>query len=142
MKKIIVDLLFVVIFIISIALLSSCNNIAEPQESQRLIIENGFYKKVETKNPYEIIYAIEFTYYLRDGNCNWGGYYIKMDSLSWIIDLYKMQTMESPKKYQWLDTFKVYDILKTNPVVKMQGYRISGSKTYDELYAEYILQPK
>lgn len=121
---------------------SSCNSSTGPKESQRLVIENGFYNKVELSGSNKIKYAIEFVYYVRGEECNWGGYSIQMDSQDSSLDLYKMQTLNPYEKYMRQDTFKVDNVIKTNPVVKMQSYRIGSSDTYKELYSEYELQPK
>lgn len=141
-RKILIALLFMGISTINIVLLSSCNNSTEPKESQRLIIENGFYDKVETTDSNDIQYAVEFTYYVKGEECNWGGYYIQMDSQGWALDLYKMQRLEPEEKHMIADTFKVNSELKTNPIVKTQGYKIGTSESYDALKAECILKQK
>ncbi len=140
--KIIIALIIVVVSTLNIFLLSSCNSSTEPKESHKLVVENGFYSKVETSDSNEIKYVIEFVYYVRGEECNWGGYSIQMDTQAWTLDLYKMQMLKPYEKHTKIDTFKVNNELKTNPVVKMQGYRIGSSESYNELYAEYILQPK
>ena len=106
------------------------------------VIENGFYNKVEIPNSNEKLYAIEFVYYVRGEECNWGGYSIQMDSQSWSLNLYKMQLLIPDEKHSILDTFTVNNELVSSPVVIMQGYQIGSSEAIENLYAEYILQPK
>ena len=139
--KILVTLFFVSITA-SVFLLSSCNSSTEPKESQRLFIEDGFYSKVETTNSNDIQYKVEFVYYVKGEECNWGGYHIKMDSQEWMLDLYKMQKLNPDEKHTIIDTFKVNSELKTNPVVDMQGYNIGSSQSNESLKAVYILKPK
>ncbi len=137
-------LIFVICFLISsISLfLLSCTKSTEPIQYLKLVIQNGFYKRVDSINPNEIQYEIEFTYYVIGEECNWGGYSIYMDSQTWSFNLYKMQIMTPNEKYTCIDTFIVNHELITKPIVKMQAYRIGSSESYDELYAEYILQQK
>lgn len=142
MKKIILLTLLVLVSAANMLLLNCCTSSTEPQESQKLVIENGFYSKVETTKSNKIQYTIEFTYYVKGEGCNWGGYSIQMDSQSYLLDLYKMQILNPNEKYMRNDTLKVASELRTNPVIKMQGYRIGSSDAYPELYAEFVLQPK
>lgn len=141
-SKILATLLFVCIYSTILIFLTSCNNSTAPEESQKLIIEDGVFSKVESSSPNEIKYAIEFIYYVKEEECNWGGYYIQMDSQSWMLDLYKMQLLKPDEKHVIADTFKVNNELKVNPIVNMQGYKIGSSKSYEELHAEYVLKPK
>ena len=141
-KKILVALVFIGFASISIVLLSACNNSTEPKESQRLIIEDGYYNKVESNTSNEILYAIEFVYYVKGEECNWGGYHIKMDSQEWMLDLYKMQLLIPGEKHSIIDTFKVNNELRTNPVVDMQGYKVGSSESNESLNAVYTLKPK
>jgi hypothetical protein len=141
-SKILIATLLFVASSVHLFLLISCNKSTEPIQYLRLVIENGFYSKVESTNSNEIQYEIEFTYFVQGEECNWGGYSIEMDSQGWALDLYKMQRLKPNEKHTWVDTFRVNNELKTNPIVKMQAYRIGSSESYDELYAEYILQPK
>ena len=137
-------LIFIIYFLISSTsiFLLSCTKSTEPIQNLKLVIENGYYNKVESINLNEIQYEIEFTYYVIGEECNWGGYSIQMDSQAWILDLYKMQLMTPNGKYTCIDTFVVNHELLTKPILKMQAYRIGSSESYDELYAEYILQQK
>ncbi len=141
-SKKLVNVLIVCIYTIILIFLTSCNNSTAPEESQKLIIEDGVFSKVESSNSNEIIYATEFTYYVKGEECNWGGYYIQMDSQSWMLDLYKMQLLIPDEKHVIVDTFKVNNELKANPIVKMQGYKIGSSESYEELYVEYVLKPR
>ena len=141
-SKILVKLLFVCIYSIILIFLTSCNNSTAPKENQKLIIEDGVFSKVESSNSNEIKYAIEFMYYVKGEECNWGGYSIEMDSLSIAVHLYKMATLKPDEKHVIVDTFKVNDELKANPIVKMQGYKIGSSKSNEELHAEYVLKPR
>ncbi|MEW6509299.1 MAG: hypothetical protein AB1432_16330 [Bacteroidota bacterium] len=141
-KKILVAFLFIGFASLSIVLLSSCNNSTEPKKSQRLIIEDGYYSKVESNTSSEILYAIEFIYYVKGEECNWGGYHIKMDSQEWMLDLYQMQLLIPDEKHSIIDTFKVTNELKTNPVVDMQGYKVGSSESNESLKAVYTLKPK
>jgi len=141
-SKILVKLLYACIYSIILIFLTSCNNSIAPKESQELIIEDGVFNKVESSNSNEIKYAIEFIYYVKEEECNWGGYYIQMDSQSWMLDLYKMQLLIPDEKHVIVDTFKVNNELKANPIVKMQGYKIGSSESYEELYVQYVLKPR
>ena len=140
--KILIIILFFVVSSNSLFLFSFCNKSTEPIEYLRLVIENGFYEKVESTYSNEIKYEIEFTYYVKGEECNWGGYSIQMDSQAWSLHLYKMQILKPNEKHTIIDTFKVNNELTMSPTVKMQAYRIGSSESYEELYAEYILQPK
>ena len=139
--KIKVALYFVCLSLITLSL-SYCNYFTSSEDEQRLFIENGFYSKVQAAEGGDIKYAVEFTYFVTGEKCNWGGFGIEMDSFLSGLDLYKMQVMEPGVKYQIAHTFKVGSILKNNPMVKIQGYKLGDSNTYKELYAEYTLQPK
>ncbi len=141
-SKILVKLLFVCIYSIILIFLTNCNNLTELKENQKLIIEDGVFSKVESSSSNEIKYAIEFTYYVIGEECNWGGYSIEMDSIGIEVNVYKMTTLKPDEKHVIIDTFKVNHELKANPIVKMQGYRIDSSESYEELYVEYVLKPK
>ena len=127
---------------LSFILLPSCANPAKPEESQRLIIENGYYSKCPTTDSSKIKYVVEFVYYVTVEKCKWGGYAVQMDSQAHILSLYIMQTLNPDVRYTRSDTFRVSGQLKTPPIIKMQGYKIGSSESYDELYAEFVLQPK
>ena len=137
--KIPVTLFLIFTYSMSIIFLTSCNNSTAPEEEQKLIIEDGIFSKVESSDSNEIQYAIQFSYYVKGEECNWGGYHIQMDSLNWTLNLYKMQTLIPNERYEIVDTFKVNNELKSNPIVKMQGYKIGSSEYYEDLYAEYTL---
>ena len=141
-SKTLIALLFFSIYIVNIILLSSCNSSTELKESQRLLIEDGYYSKVETSNLTNIQYKVEFVYFVKGEECNWGGYHIQMDSESWNLDLYKMQLLKPDEKHFVVDTFKVNSELKTNPIVTMQGYKIGSSESYESLKAECTLKLK
>ncbi|NOX64688.1 MAG: hypothetical protein GXO85_02545 [Chlorobi bacterium] len=141
-SRIMVSHLFLGIILINLFLLSSCDNSTELIEEQRLIIENGYFNKVESINSDENNYAIEFTYYVKGEECNWGGYSIQMDSIGRSLNLYSMQTLKPDEKHMIVDTIKMDFELQSNPIVKMQGYKIGSSKSYKKLYTEYILEPK
>ncbi|MEJ2053617.1 MAG: hypothetical protein P8X42_06820 [Calditrichaceae bacterium] len=140
-NRILIFIIYLLISSTSIFLLS-CTKSTEPIQYLKLVIENGFYKRIESINPNEIQYEIEFTYYVTGEECNWGGYSIQMDSHAWKLDLYRMQLMTPNEKYTWIDTFIVNHELLTKPIVQMQAYRIGSSELYKELYAEYILKQK
>jgi ribonucleotide reductase beta subunit family protein with ferritin-like domain len=141
MKKALAAFSLIALFSISIVLLS-CNNSTQPKESQSLVIENGFYSKVASTIPNEIKYKLEFVYYVKGEECNWGGYNIKMDSQEMAVTLYKMKTLKPDEKHTVADTVKVLAELTKDPVLSMQGYRIGNSKAIEALKAEYTLKPK
>ena len=137
-----VAFLFVCCASIGLVLLSSCNISTEPNDTKRLIIEDGFYSKIDTSNSNNIQYKVEFVYYVKGEECNWGGYHIKMDSQEWSLDLYKMQLLIPGEKHTIIDTFKVNSVLNASPVVDMQGYEIGSSESNESLKAVYTLKPK
>ena len=65
-----------------------------------------------------------------------------MDSQEWMLDLYKMQLLIPGEKHSIIDTFKVNNELRTNPVVDMQGYKVGSSESNESLNAVYTLKPK
>lgn len=138
MKKVI---LFFSVFSISLVLIS-CDNSTEPKVSQILVIENGFYSKVASTIPNEIKYKMEFVYYVKGEECNWGGYNIKMDSQEMAVTLSKMKILKPDERHTVTDTIKVVAELTKDPVLSMQGYKVGSTEATEELKAEYTLKPK
>ena len=141
-SKIIKTLIFIVLILLISILFNSCSNSTESNSFQAMVIEDGFYNKVENTNLDEKKYAIEFVFFVKGEECYWGGYSIQMDSQSWIIDLYQMQILKPGEKHTVSDTFTVNKSLVSNPIVKLQGYEINTYKPNKNLYVEYSLKSK
>ena len=139
MKKI--SVVFYLLGLLSVSfVLLSCNNSTEPKVSQILVIENGFYSKVASTIPNEIKYKMEFVYYVKGEECNWGGYNIKMDSQEMAVTLSKMKILKPDERHTVADTIKVLAELTKDPVLSMQGYKIGSSEAIEALKAEYTLK--
>jgi hypothetical protein len=124
MKKVI---LFLSVFLLIVVLIS-CDNSTEPKEPQRLVIENGFYSKVASSTPNEIKYKMEFVYYVKGEECEWGGYNIKMEYQETAVTLSKRKKLLPDERHTVVDTMKVFAELTKDPVLVMQGYKVGSSE--------------
>ena len=141
-KQFIIRILLSALFVCNVILFVSCHNSVEPDKVQKLLIENGFYKIVPSKDTTEIRCAVQFEYLVTKRECQIGGYAMKCDSMSWALDMYRMQTLVPEIRYTMTDTFRSSEELTTNPIITMQGYRIGDSQSYPELKTQYVLLPK
>ena len=137
---------FITFVLLTAILISSCKNTensTEPNEStSSLIIENGYYNRVETTDTNQVKYVVQFSYYVKGDSCAWGGYRIKMDSQTFSYSLNKFPNMEPGKRYERSDTFNVVNVLNNDPLVSISGYQVIDAQHQLELYAEYLLQRK
>ena len=142
-SKISFELISISVLFIGVILFSSCANSTEPGNNQNLFIESGFFTKINSEEADKFSYVIELEYYVKNESCNIGGYGIRYDSShSAQMDWYKMLTINPDQIYLISDTINVNFEILTNPIVRMQGYKIGSSESVGELSVEYALKQK
>lgn len=123
-------------------LILSCEYPSESIISKKLIIENGFYSFVEDPFSKEIEVKIEFDYYVTEGPCRIGSYYVKYDSNRMGMKFwYSPITLTPGKVYKEVGRILTSKVQETGPVILMNG----NTNPYIEdvaLHAEYTLKPK
>ena len=133
---------FISLLLLLIFSLIMCKQSTEPTENIKLELNNGFFKII-SESPNEIKCSIEFNCQVKGSECKISGYGVKWDeNRSGQIEWYIMQTIVPNHSYSISDTFKLSNVLTSDPVVTMQGYFKNSSESDPKLRDQYVLKKK
>ena len=141
-KQFIIRILLVALSAGNATLFVSCHNSVDPNDIPKLYIENGFYNIVPSTEASVSKCAVQFEYFVKGQQCQVGGYAIRCDSTSWVMNWYRLKTLAPETRYTMTDTLRSTLALTTNPTVTMQGYRIGDAQSSPEIKVQYVLVRK
>jgi hypothetical protein len=142
--------LFVVLLISlccsSLVLMTSCKDsrdLTEPQVEAKLVVDDGYYSKVETTNSGENIYSVVIQYHVEGSDFIIGNYDIQWKSENIGKQVFLNSMVVNPDKTLKIEeTFTFPREVLESPIITIAGYALNQKGDGETSEVSYTIQKK